>query len=87
MTCTLEKLYRGEVMPCEVPIKDNCYKQAVKAMCDAEETLRESLKGGDIKLFNAFVFASEEVHAIAGQQRFIQGYRLANKFLIESLTK
>ena len=52
------------------------YKEAVRLMCSAEESLQARLTGEDKQLFEQFSNALSDENAACATNRFVTGYRL-----------
>ena len=82
----LDELYYGNINP-----NENCnreklpYEKALKTFSDIESKLTKELNGENLKLFNEFVNASDEISATSGIENFKIGFRLGVLMMCDSL--
>ena len=82
----LDELYYGNINPNENRNRKPLpYEKAVRTFSDIENKLSKELNGGNLKLFNELVNASDEISATSGVENFKIGFRLGVKMMCDSL--
>mgnify|MGYP006339460127 CR=1 FL=1 len=67
----LDELYYGNINPNENRNRKPLpYEKAVRTFSDIENKLSKELNGGNLKLFNELVNASDEISATSGVENF-----------------
>lgn len=59
------------------------YRKAIKAMCEAGETLEDKLNGEEKELFEKFRDAQADEGQLYAVERFIRGYRVGVMMMCE----
>ena len=82
----LDELYYGNINPNENRNRKPLpYEKAVRTFFDIENKLSKELNGGDLKLFNELVNASDEISATSDVEKFKIGFRLGVLMMCDSL--
>ena len=82
----LDELYYGNINPNENRNRKKLsYEKALKTFSDIESKLTKELNGENLKLFNEFVNASDEISATSGIENFKIGFRLGVLMMCDSL--
>lgn len=82
----LDELYYGNINPNENRNRKPLpYEKAVRTFSDIENKLSKELNGGNLKLFNELVNASDEISATSGVENFKIGFRLGVLMMCDSL--
>ena len=82
----LDELYYGNINPNENRNRKKLpYENALKTFSDIESKLTKELNGENLKLFNEFVNASDEISATSGIENFKIGFRLGVLMMCDSL--
>ena len=82
---TLEKLYHGNINPCEnnsLQERDD-YKKLLDLVSRAQEKLSATLSEEQRKLFENYIMNAEELSVITEQEMFNSGFSLAVKIITE----
>ncbi|MBQ9227477.1 MAG: hypothetical protein IJ168_01495 [Eubacterium sp.] len=84
---TLEKLYNGNINPCESEslLNNPEYQKLITLTSQAQEKLVAMLTEEQRKLFDNYVMNSEELSVIINEEIFKEGYRMATQILIECI--
>ena len=81
----LEEFYYGNVNPQEKFYKrESEYATFVKIVSDNEEKLSACLGGAEQHLFSQLMNAQSEITAIETRERFIEGWKLGAKFMLDT---
>ncbi len=81
-----EEFYYGNVNPQEQFYKrESEYAAFVKTVSDNEEKLRACLGDEEQRLLSQLMNAQSEIISIEARERFIEGWKLGAKFMIDTL--
>lgn len=81
----IEELYYGNVDPTEKSVdKNSDYYKFVKAVSEIEDKLNETLNDGEKQLFSKLMNAQNEVLCITDKERFIEGWKLGARFILDT---
>ncbi len=83
----LEKLYFGEIRPAEKDIAGNDMKEKYRKMMQAEEEMISSLNAQSKELFHQYLSVSDDIHADAVMESYIDGFKTAVKFILAGLAE
>lgn len=82
----LEKLFYGNIRPIDKTVeKDSHYAKTLNILAKNEETLSLTLEGKEKKQFTEFVEAQSELVEITALERFIEGFRLGARLMLDTL--
>lgn len=81
----LEKFYYGNVNPQEKSFKrETEYAKFVRIVFENEEKLTAYLTGEEQHLFSQLMNAQSEILDVEARERFIEGWRLGAKFMLDT---
>lgn len=87
MQQTIEKLYNGEIHPCEtLEANSKQYHSAIVAMSAAKTSLTQTLDPSQLAAFEAYLVAEAETTGIAVTQTFVNGFRLGAQLMGDILS-
>lgn len=66
--------------------RESVYEKAFSQLCEAEDTLRESLSETEKELLEKLIDAEAELNSLSETDRFIYGYRLGVRMTMEVFT-
>lgn len=82
----IEELYYGNIRPNDKGfVRGTQYEKAIKIFCNNEQKLSEELSGKELKLFNEFVNAGDEISAITSVENFKLGFKLGVQMMCDCL--
>ena len=80
----IEELYYGNIRPCEKCFdRDSQYAKALELFCKNENNLTKALSEENLKIFNDFVNASDEVIECTGTENFKMGFILGVQLMAD----
>ena len=87
MNNIIDDLYLGNINPNEfTQIVHQDYKKLARESIDLQEWLSDNLEGDSEKRFDDFVDKDCDMHAIEVRLRFVDGFRLGAKIMLDVLT-
>ncbi len=85
---TLEKLYYGNVNPCERFIKkESEYHKLTMQLLDKEENLLKTVSSAEKALYEQIIEIKGEQENFSEKEMFIDGFRLGAQIMLEILTQ
>jgi len=86
MSNIIDELYLGDINPNEnMQIDNPCYSKLSKQAYSLSEQLESKLNPEEKKLFEAFINADCSMLALEVRLRFIEGFRLGAKIMLDVL--
>lgn len=87
MSNIIDELYLGNINPNELmEINNPCYSKYKKQACALSKKLEMLLNPEEKKLFHMYLNASSSMVALEVRLRFIEGFRLGAKIMLDVLT-
>lgn len=84
----LNKLWRGEISPCEKYIQAGSeLDNLLHLLCQREEMLRSSLSPESKKLLSEYQNVREEMQNLENSDCFYEGFRMGAKMMLDILSE
>jgi len=88
MKTILKELYNGKLNPIAKQLKEGSVStKSMKTICNYEEELTSLLSGKEKELFEKLVSKQGEINYLNGEERFIEGFRLGARVMVEVFEK
>lgn len=84
---TLEELYYGKINPQEKFFdKNSAYPLLLRTIAENKEKLQKTLEGNTRLYFTNMVTAMEDLSDLENKERFIEGFQLGARLILDILT-
>lgn len=84
----LSELYHGNLNPvAKSVVQDSEYQKAMQKISDLEEKLMKQLDDEQLNLLQEYFSEQMKLNTISGEERFIDGFRLGAKMILEIFEK
>ncbi|HCA30931.1 MAG TPA: hypothetical protein DEP23_15935 [Ruminococcaceae bacterium] len=84
----LSELYHGNINPvAKSVVQGSAYQKAMYQISSLEEKMMAQLDAEQRKLLQDFVSAQGELNYISGEERFIDGFRMGARMMLEIFEK